>query len=227
MKKRVKNQDRFAERIKTYYYRLVVAGLLSLFLIPCSFAASNDSIYNGTQIKLDILSPVMVAGINHWKIQHYEMATNVRLANRFYPTLELGYTGGSMAKGDSISYSGQGGFFRVGADINPLKKHPESPHALLVGLRIGTAVQQFENGLNLRNGIAADCWGEIALGCQVEMAKVGKTAFYMGWMGRFKFLFTRETEGIPAVDMTAIYIPGYGKRDNIAWGANYYLGWRF
>lgn len=209
----------------------MVFSLLSLFLIPCSFAAGNDSIhngiYNGTQIKLDILSPAMVSGMNQWKIQHYEIATNVRLANRFYPTLELGYTGGKMAKGDSISYSGQGGFFRVGTDINPLKKHPESPHALLIGLRIGTAVQQFTNGTDLRNGIAADCWGEIVLGCQVEMAKVGKTAFYMGWMGRFKFLFTRETEGIPATDMTAIYIPGYGKRNNIAWGANYYLGWRF
>ena len=227
MKKRVKSKDRYAERIKTCYYRLIVLSLYSLFLIPYSFAAANDSIYNGTQIKLDILSPIIVPAITDWKIQNYEIVTNVRLARRFYPTLELGYTGGKMAQGDSISYSGQGGFFRVGADINPLKKHPESPHALLIGLRLGTAVQGFSNGAGLRSGTAADCWGEIVAGCQVEIATVGKTAFYMGWMGRIKFLFTREKEGIPSTDMTAIYIPGYGKRDNIGWGANYYLGWRF
>jgi hypothetical protein len=72
-----------------------------------------------------------------------------------------------------------------------------------------------------------DCWGEIIAGCQVEIAKVQKTAFYMGWMGRFKVLFTRDKEGLTADQMKPIYIPGFGNRDNIGWGLNYYLGWRF
>lgn len=160
-------------------------------------------------------------------MQQYEVAVNVRLAQRFYPTFELGYAGGQKNQGDSIQYKGHGGFFRVGCDINPLRKHPESPHALLIGLRLGTAVQGFDNGTNNKNGIAADCWGEIIAGCQVEIVKVKQTAFYMGWMGRFKILFTRETEGLPAADRTALYIPGFGIRDNIGWGANYYLGWKF
>jgi len=50
---------------------------------------------------------------------------------------------------------------------------------------------------------------------------VNNTAFYMGWMGRLKVLFTRKGEDIPE------YIPGFGTRDNIGWGLNYYLGWRF
>jgi hypothetical protein len=215
----------FTERVKTYYYRLMVFSLLSLFFIPYSNA--GDSIYNATQIKLDILSPAIIAGTSKGALQHYEAAVNVRLAQRYYPTLELGYAGGRTTKGDSIAYNGHGGFFRVGVDICPLKKHPESPHALLVGIRLGTAVQDYSNGTDLRSGLAADCWGEIVLGCQVEIAKVNKTAFYMGWMGRVKFLFTRDKEGLPAADMTAVYIPGYGKRDNIGWGVNYYLGWSF
>ncbi|MBQ2189922.1 MAG: hypothetical protein II452_03540 [Paludibacteraceae bacterium] len=202
-----------------------------LFCVLCSVSAAvcapADSIYNGTQIKLDIASPILTPALYKWQMQHYELAANVRLAKRFYPTFELGYAGGSTARGDSIAYTGQGGFFRVGGDLNPLKKHPESPHAFLVGVRLGTAVQQFTNGPGLKSGVAADCWGEIVAGCQVEIAKVNNTAFYMGWMGRFKCLFTRELTGMPAADMTAIYIPGFGKRDNIAWGANYYLGWRF
>lgn len=188
---------------------------------------ANDSIYNATQIKLDIASPVVIAGIHQWQMQHYEIAANVQLARRFFPTLELGYSGGKTHRGDSIQYNAHGGFFRVGCDINPLKKKKDSPHALLVGLRIGTAVQGWEHTSHATSGTKADCWGEIVVGCQVEIAKVQKTAFYMGWMGRFKVLFTRDKEGLTADQMMPIYIPGFGNRDNIGWGLNYYLGWRF
>lgn len=207
---------------------IVLALLLSV-------AAYAQDIYNGTQVKLDILSPVLAPALNKWTMQHYELAVNVRLAQRFYPALELGYAGGQKNQGDSIRYNGHGGFFRVGCDINPLKKHPNSPHALLVGVRIGTVVQTFEQNLQRNSldfadvqGGRADCWGEIVAGCQVEIAKVKQTAFYMGWMGRFKFLFTRK-EATDRLDefRVPIYIPGYGTRDNIAWGANYYLGWKF
>ena len=168
--------------------------------------AVNDSIaiYQGTQVKLDIASPALIAGISKGQIQHYEIGVNVRLKDRFYPTLEAGY-------------ATPGGFIRVGTDINPLKKHPESPHALLVGVRIGTSVQ--------KKGYT-DCWGEVVAGCQVEIAKVQQTAFYMGWMGRLKILFTRDTISKNGITLPT-YIPGFGNRDNTGWGINYYLGWRF
>lgn len=184
----------------------------------------------GTQVKLDIASPVIIPAANNWKMQNYEIAVNVRLAKRWYPTVELGYAGGVKTQGDTIQYNGKGGFFRIGCDLNPLKKHPERPHALLVGVRLGTAVQELEQTTktDIRSckiyGVQADCWGEIVAGCQVEIAKVNNTSFYMGWMGRFKCLFTRSTK----LQVTPpLYIPGFGTRDNIGWGANYYLGWRF
>lgn len=177
----------------------------------------RKEIYQGTTVKLDILSPLLVSGLNGWRIQHYEVAVNVRLANRFYPTFELGYAGGQTQQGDSIYYNAHGGFFRAGADINPLKRNPGSPHALLIGLRLGAAFQPRK----------ADCWGEIVAGCQVEICKVKNTAFYMGWMGRFKILFTREAENLTAAEMGPIYIPGFGHRSNLGWGASYHLGWKF
>ena len=204
-----------------------MAMSISLFAATDSTKVKKEPIYNATQIKLDIASPVVIAGIHQWQMQHYEIAANVQLARRFFPTLELGYSGGKTHRGDSIQYNAHGGFFRVGCDINPLKKKKDSPHALLVGLRFGTAVQGWEHTSHATSGTKADCWGEIVLGCQVEIAKVQKTAFYMGWMGRFKVLFTRDKEGLTADQMMPIYIPGFGNRDNIGWGLNYYLGWRF
>lgn len=205
----------------------LMAMSISLFAATDTTKVKKEPIYNATQIKLDIASPVVIAGIHQWQMQHYEIAANVQLARRFYPTLELGYSGGKTHRGDSIQYNGHGGFFRVGCDINPLKKKKDSPHALLVGLRLGTAVQGWEHTSHATSGTQADCWGEIVVGCQVEIAKVQRSAFYMGWMGRFKVLFTRDKEGLTADQMMPIYIPGFGNRDNIGWGLNYYLGWRF
>lgn len=197
--------------------------LLFLLLAPCCFAADSTavakkpSVYQGMTLKLDILTPALTAGLSKGKLQQYEVAMNWRLKDRFYPTFEMGYAGGQTQKGDSLKYNAHGGYFRVGCDINPLKKHPDSPHAMLIGIRVGTGIQ----------GKKTDCWGEIVAGCQVEIAKVKNTAFYMGWMGRLKILFTREKEGLMANEMGPIYIPGYGNRNNIGWGVSYHLGWQF
>ena len=197
--------------------------LLFLLLAPCCFAADSTavakkpSVYQGMTLKLDILTPALTAGLSKGKLQQYEVAMNWRLKDRFYPTFEMGYAGGQTQKGDSLKYNAHGGYFRVGCDINPLKKHPDSPHAMLIGIRVGTGIQ----------GKKTDCWGEIVAGCQVEIAKVKNTAFYMGWMGRLKILFTREKEGLMANEMGPIYIPGYGNRNNIGWGISYHLGWKF
>ena len=221
------------------------------------------TIYQGTIVKLDVGATAVIIGMNRGLIQHYEMAVNVRLKNRFYPTFEIGYAGTSGARpgnplgapvtyNDTLFYQGRGGFFRVGCDINPLKKHPESPHALLIGVRLGTAVQDYvqntvvsESGVLNSNtdfrlttsGVRGDCWGEIVAGCQVEICKVGNTAFYMGWMFRLKCLFTRSlTAGMKskvpedATDLSPFmptYIPGFGVRDNIGWGLSYHIAWKF
>ena len=218
---------------------IIIVAFLSLSLVGRAGEGFRASIYNGTQIKLDIASPIITPAINQWKMQQYEIAANVQLIQRLFPTIELGYAGGQTHRGDSIAYNGQGGFMRIGCDLNPLKKYKDSPHALLVGIRFGTAVQGFEHRMPNINAVLkstrADVWGEIVLGCQVEIAKFhphreypdNRAAFYMGWFGRFKILFTRQNEYTPTAKQYAIYIPGFGPRDNTGWGVNYYLGWKF
>ena len=228
---------------------IIVAWAIPLATIAKEKVVKTDSthththhangIYQGTNIKLDLGATALTLGTTKAHLQHYEIAVNCRLKNRFYPTLEVGYAGslpattndptrGTITLGDSIAYRGQGGFFRIGCDLNPLKKHPESPHALLIGLRLGTSIQSAQHTLltthySLLTTTSADCWGEIVAGCRVEVCK----GFTMGWMGRFKCLFTRLAEGLPASEYKPIYIPGFGRRDNIAWGLDYYIGVRF
>ena len=62
-------------------YRLWVIWM-AMLLSVAGYAHSNDSIYMGTQVKLDIASPILTPATNNWQIQHYEMAVNVRLAQR-------------------------------------------------------------------------------------------------------------------------------------------------
>ncbi len=189
----------------------------------------RPAIYQGTWVKLDVGATAVTLGISKAKLQHYEMAVNCRLKNRFYPTLEVGYAGGTRAQGDTLHYSGHGGFFRLGCDINPLKKHPESPHALLVGVRIGTAVQHIAQTNDMvaaptYHGVRGDCWGEIVAGCQVQVYK----SLYMGWMGRFKILFTRFDTSDRVLSLgVPIYIPGFGNRDTMGWGVSYHVGVKF
>jgi len=198
-----------------------------------SVLSHADAVYQGMTVKFDAGAAALVPAISNGRLQHYEVAMNWRLINRLYPTFETGYAGGSRVQGDTISYRGHGGFFRVGLDINPLKKSAaSSPHALLVGVRLGTSFQHYDEDLVRADtgfrahtvGGRADCWGEIVAGCQVDVYK-GLT---MGWMGRLKCLFTRSKATNDREMMSEpIYIPGFGNRDNIGWGVDYHIGYKF
>ena len=192
---------------------------------------ADTAIYQGMSIKLDIAMPILELARSAGKVQDYEMALNVRLAKRFYPTLELGYAIADVAA-DGGQYSGQGGFMRLGMDLSALKKGV-GENCLMVGLRFAGAYQGFQitdvpvygdywqmPNTNYYNQHKFDCWGEIVAGCQVQIWK----GFQMGWYIRMKLLFTRtdkQGDALPA------YLPGFGYRNDTNWGINYFLGYKF
>ena len=192
---------------------------------------ADTAIYQGMSIKLDIAMPILELARSAGKVQDYEMALNVRLAKRFYPTLELGYAIADVTA-DGGQYSGQGGFMRLGMDLSALKKGV-GENCLMVGLRFAGAYQGFQitdvpvygdywqmPNTNYYNQHKFDCWGEIVAGCQVQIWK----GFQMGWYIRMKLLFTRtdkQGDALPA------YLPGFGYRNDTNWGINYFLGYKF
>ncbi|MBR1923347.1 MAG: hypothetical protein IJ838_06335 [Paludibacteraceae bacterium] len=199
-------------RLRTYLF-LLVLGLCTIHGIAQDkpqplYPYSDTAVYQGTMLKVDAFMPIYDAARTKGKLQSYEVAFNVRLLNRYYPTLEGGYSFGT-APTDSTTQAINAGFLRVGMDFNPLKKSLHTPHALLVGLRVGTSPQH-----------TTDAWGEVVAGCQVQIV----SGFYMGWSARLKLLFThRDADYTEA----PVYIPGYGNRSHVNWGINYYFAWRF
>lgn len=195
--------------------------------VQAQAAATTDTvIYQGTSIRVDILNPVFEMIRSGWHTYSVEAAVNVRLKNRFFPTLEGGYAGQFLQEKDAATplYDGSGGFARLGLDINPLKKHPEQSSCLLIGVRAGTAWQRLHTpALTVdtpQGKWIADAWGEIVAGVQVDIAK----GFNMGWAVRMKFLFTTNAHDELT---TPYYIPGFGYRNTMNWGFDYYLGYTF
>lgn len=192
----------------------------------------GDSIpvYQGVLVKLDLMNSVLEPAMSRGRNQNYEASVSVRLKERLYPTIEGGYAHAN-AEADGGHYAGRGGFGRVGLDINGLKKNSKTWDALLVGIRIGTGLQNYQlTGVKLNDAgettidyptrFRADCWGEVVLGCQVNLTK----GLIMGWSARIKLLFTANDKHNGPVPY---YIPGFGYRDTMNGGVNYYIGWKF
>lgn len=212
--------------------QLLILTFLCLFSTAVSAREYADTaVYQGLSLKLDLATPVMEAARSAGRIQDYELAVNVRLAKRWYPTLEFGYALADCTA-DGGHHAGQGGFGRIGLDISALKKGV-SENCLLVGFRVGTSCQDYQltdvirhvdywqaSPVSYLNQNRWDAWGEIVAGCQVQIAK----GFQMGWYVRLKVLFTRNaTDGGPQ----PYYMPGFGFRNDNNWGLNYYLAWKF
>lgn len=184
------------------------------------------AVYQGTTVRVDILNPVLEMVRTGWNTYSVEAAVNVRLINRLYPTIEGGYAAQFLQEKNAATplYDGSGGFVRLGLDINPLKKHPEQRSALLIGVRAGSAMQRLHTPALIaevpQGKLIADAWGEIVAGVQVDIYK----GFNMGWAIRMKFLFTTNAHDELT---TPYYIPGFGYRDTMRWGFDYYLGYTF
>ena len=195
-----------------------------------------DSIYQGTTLKFDFGSAVYLPIRHRGNVQNYELAVNVQLIKKLFPTFEVGYAQSRLygsATGASQTFKAYGGFMRLGLDYSVLRKYKGENH-LLVGARVGTSLQscEFSNlprtgnywqgeTVNYPTRFASDTWGEILAGVRVQIYK----GLSMGWYLRYKILFTRgkSLDGI----VRPAYIVGYGNRNDSLFGWNYYIGWTF
>lgn len=147
--------------------------------------------------------------------------------HRYFLNVEYGTLDRSFEDQVGSLYSVSGSYFRIGPDINFLKKDPDG-NALFFGFRYGTT--QIDDELTYTNtssvfeneprtisnsGLRAN-WGEMVTGLKVKIWKM----VWLGYTARFRFgadTFERN-ELIPHI------IPGYGPtEETVTWGFDYWL----
>lgn len=180
----------------------------------------------GIRIGTDVISPIRALTDDEFK--GYEFNVDIDF-HRYYLAVEVGHWARDL-KTDLEEYTNHGNYFRIGADVNFLKKDPER-NMFFLGARYGHG--KFSENLTITSvddvwGTSTDSyvntdvkanWAELTTGIKVKMFGF----FWMGYTARYKFLLsTNEPRGFIPHD-----VPGYGKTYNDGtWGFNYYIMFR-
>ncbi|NOT75571.1 MAG: hypothetical protein HOP08_11625 [Cyclobacteriaceae bacterium] len=151
---------------------------------------------------------------------------------KIYFTLDIGQWSrySKLDSGHLGVYQNNGTYWRVGADINLLKKDPDR-NMFFFGLRYGqssfresayvivTSTNFGSSATNLENPSVKASWGELTTGLRVKVLK----EFWMGFTCRMKFAVNTSGD----LQLKAFDIPGYGLNgEDVAWGFNYQIFYR-
>jgi hypothetical protein len=206
-----------------------------IFLFPLTaFAQKADAVKEkvdtvkgkylptGIRIGTDVISIVKsnyVASFSGWEVN-----ADVDFY-RYFLAVDYG-TWSRVYHPDGGKYANDGRYYRVGVDVNFLKKDPEK-NMFFIGARYGHSKfsEDFVIDVNdplwgaggTRHYINADMkgrWWELTTGIKVKMWKF----IWMGYTARFKFgLKTTDTP-----DMLPSDVPGFGRTNKpTTWGFNY------
>ena len=178
------------------------------------------------RIGADIINPIKTFASTDFS--GWEASADVELKN-YYPIVEMGSWSRDVSL-ENGQYTNSGNFWRLGVDVNFLKKDPVK-NMLFFGIRYGRSsydeklkytinTDEFEpQDKVLENRGFHSGWAEITTGLRVKIAG----GFWMGYTGRLKFApGIHESQRLQTYD-----IPGYGLTFKQPWwGFNYYLMWK-
>lgn len=150
---------------------------------------------------------------------------------RFYLVGDYGHWGKNETLVNGGDYQNDGTYWRVGLDVNILKKDPDR-NMLFFGLRYARSSYSEQVNLTvddpyfgtqqytLTNPNASAAWGEMVAGLRVRVWK----EFWMGFTSRLKVgLAVRGTGELSSYDVPGFAVIG----DGLTWGFNYQVFWRF
>jgi len=179
----------------------------------------------GIRVGVDLIS--LIRSQTDDSFSGYEVYADADFAH-YYLAIEAGRWERNFIT-DEEHYVNGGNYFRVGIDVNFLRKNA-GKNMFFFGMRYGrsryseylTIINDPVWGavdVNYSNTDIHASWGELTTGLRVKMLKF----FWMGYTARFKFgLNTNEASELISYD-----VPGYGKAGNeTTWGFNYQLLFR-
>jgi hypothetical protein len=210
--------------------------IILLLLLPLELLAQNDTLsfrerYYPTGIRLGTDAIAIARTMYDDSYDGWEVNGDVDF-HRYFLAFDYGKWSRRFP-GDSVDYSNDGSYWRIGADVNFLTRDEER-NMFFLGFRYGHAT--FNETLRLLdkdpdwgtldrydnpfvNAKVPAHWFELTTGIKVRMF----SWFWMGYTARFKFaLKTGDTPEMKPYD-----IPGYGNTNKgTTWGFNYQLMFR-
>lgn len=148
---------------------------------------------------------------------------------KLYIAFDYGNLARDYALPNQGDYHNSGSYWRLGADVNLLKKDPDR-NMFFFGIRYG--VSSFSESATIvtvdpyfgeiktivNNASVKASWAELTAGLRVKIFK----QFWMGYTARMKFAPNIKGDS----RMTTFDIPGYGTYSaGIYWGFNYQIFW--
>lgn len=216
--------------ISTFVSRLAVS-LALLVGGACGAAAQgmfkieNDSVplFRGFSVGVDLVgaAQLMLSDYGQW-----EASAFVNLHDQYYPTVEVG-----IGKGDhssdavtGISYNTSAPYFRVGCDVNIMKKK-HTGNRIYVGLRYGFTsykvdvarpvfedpVWHWDTHYGVSDEQCSQHWAEVVFGLDAKV--VGPV--HMGWSVRYRRRLSHNDDQMD----NSWYVPGFGRQGGTRLGA--------
>lgn len=215
--------------------RRILTSILAVLALSSSVRAQGflkferDSVpfFQGVAVSVDL------AGAAQLQLSDYgqlEAALRVNLHNQYFPTFEVGL-GKATHEDDQvtgISYRTKAPYFRLGADVNLMKKK-HTGNRIFAGVRYACTyykvdmdrqnfpdpVWQWDTGFGVRDEKCNQHWAEVLLGIDAKVAG----PLHLGWSVRYrKRLFHDDGQ-----QEKTWYVPGYGIQESTRLGYTFNL----
>lgn len=210
-------------------YTAVSATFISLLVIFYQTPLQAQSKYIPTAVRIG----TDIYGIGQTFIgdKRQRMELNGDLAiSKYFLAFDFGIDNLDLKK-ETFSYSNEGYYFRVGADINFMAEDKDN-NALFFGARYAKSFFKDNlfweadnpyypiSSMESSNSDIKGSWFELVGGIKVNVWK----ALYIGYTVRFKFIRNLKNEGA----LIPYEMPGYGTYESKnRMGFNYQIFWRF
>ena len=158
----------------------------------------------------------------------YEAALRVNLYNQYFPVYEVGLGKASHINDEvtDISYSTKAPYFRLGVDVNLLKKK-NTGNRVFAGLRYGYTnykvdishppyedpIWKWETAFDVSGEKCYQHWAELVFGIDAKVAG----PLHMGWTARYRRRLFHD-DGITGKTW---YVPGFGIQDGTSLAATF------
>jgi hypothetical protein len=191
------------------------------------FERDSVPFFQGVAVSVDL------AGAAQLQLSDYgqlEAALRVNLHNQYFPTFEVGL-GKASHEDDQvtgISYRTKAPYFRLGADVNLMKKK-HTGNRIFAGVRYACTyykvdmdrqnfpdpVWKWDTGFGVRDEKCNQHWAEVLLGIDAKVAG----PLHLGWSVRYrKRLFHNDGQ-----QEKTWYVPGYGIQESTRLGYTFNL----